>query len=228
MRGKGLRGRPPANPNQPNKYNGNRSLVKCENGSGSVLWKRLQSAVPHDDFIRACDGMNDPRFTRMAEEMLSPTIGGAARSLPYLAKQCGITYVELANAMVKRGLGDGLIKLSTHVEGYLDDTGRASRTTRVACRECRGRGVKVYEEADGPETCLDCNGTGKVDKLGDDLARKTMSETLGLTGKGGGVHLQINQAFNQLAEDSDVGLARLIEETDRAINVQAEEITGDA
>lgn len=194
-----------------------------EGDRSQVLWKRLEKRVPAVRILRALDSVSDERFSRMAEDMISCMDGGREHlGLRTLAKRHSITYTELVSALVKRGLGDGLVELSEDLPYIMRDLGRDARHTLIACPRCDGKG----QEAVGEETslpCSKCKGKGKVVRRASDTARKFVLDGVGFTSRAGApLQVNINQAFNSISKDADVSLETLIRETDRAIETTSD------
>lgn len=176
-------------------------------------------------YIMECAG--DERAQRLMKTMLDPRY--RKRTLPWMARECGLSYMDVVLLIKNHHIGDGTVRMSRYVPQAMEDIAVDSLSKEVTCGNCKG--VKVNDVAVVPvteivedeksqravvmqklddagapmwEKCLVCDGTGTLRKVGDTDARRIMFETLGLTGRKGPL---VVQQFNSGSMEDTVGAA---------------------
>jgi hypothetical protein len=120
----------------------------------------------------------------------------ASRTPTELARQCGLSRLELHDLLGKRAVALAIFESRhKHLGRVIDDIGEDALSTVVNCKGCGGKGsiplayeqvklieaqaqelrdagIHVDDPNTGPVTCEDCNGIGKLRKIGDAEARK--------------------------------------------------------
>lgn len=200
------------------------------------VFRRLEASVPREEWIAALGTSGDERAIHLMERMLDPNLGRA--SLPRLAADVGLTYAQALQIITKHRLGQGLLRMSSHVPQVLEDVAVDSKSREVTCGACRGYKVDgiavvaVTETVDDPETkrkivrqkldddarpmwerCLVCDGVGTLRKVGDADARKLLFETMKLTGRNAPLVVQQFNAAGASMEDAVASVADAIDIT---------------
>jgi hypothetical protein len=130
----------------------------------------------------------------------------ASKKLATMARECGLSYTQMADMIRKHRLSEGIIRMTEHVPQVMEDVARESLSSTAVCEKCEGEGsvlkpvqkkttvngetVTITEVA--PQKCKHCDGEGTVYKAGSAAARKILFETMGLTGKAPMVNVNNN------------------------------------
>lgn len=148
-------------------------------------------------------------FDVLLSRMRDPSPQFTGQSLTQLAAGAGINRLQLFELIGRRDAALAVfLSRRKHLADVLDDIGEDAKTTIVKCRNCEGKGIVdgqmsaadrrdaealagsgIDLELQPPEEqdCDDCNGTGRLRKLGDAESRKMFLKVHGFDkGAGGG------------------------------------------
>jgi hypothetical protein len=137
-----------------------------------------------------------------------------------LMEKLQISYHDLSTEFKALQTSIGMVRAAEHLPDLLEQTAMDARHTTEACAPCKGKGeVRTYDYeaidkakatvgenvrlerasdpkverlAEGWTTCGKCGGTGELVLKGDVDKLKTIFETFGLTGKGGGLAVNLD------------------------------------
>lgn len=129
-----------------------------------------------------------------------------------IAKDAGLKPIQIIDlfrsASFARAHAISMGKLSSALPDVISDIAAKSVDARIECPQCQGDG-KI---SDG-ESCMTCNGKGTVMRYSDLDRQKIVLEAGGLTKKGGGVNVNVQQNnigtvqassyFSKFVKDSD-------------------------
>jgi len=201
---------------------GESSLPVRSDDPKSPPWKHsafreLERTVPPEELYGSLAASSDPRCqTLMA---LMSDVRFREDSLPVLARRAALSYAEVLRIITSHRLGQGLLAMSTHVPAVLEDAGIDAKAKLVPCRQCQGSGklaAETIKAEDGEITvgveaaCWVCEGAGKLRKPGDTDARKIVFETMGLTGKGSAVNVNVATTVQMPSVEDDMTAAQKI------------------
>lgn len=197
---------------------GERKLVnQKQRPNGDRIFRRLEQSMPREEMAYIMECADDERAQRLMKTMLDPRF--RKRTLPWMARECGLSYMDVVMLIKNHHLGDGTVRASRHMPQVMEDVAVDSLSKQVTCGSCRGHmidgvaSVPVTEDVVDEETkrlvrqqtldsagvpqwekCLVCDGVGTLRKIGDAKARELLFEQMGLTGKRGPL---VVQQFNQ-------------------------------
>lgn len=154
----------------------------------------------------------DPHGTNPTDVMLSrlrdPAFAG--HSLTEMAKASGLTRIELYDLLGKRDTALAIfMSRRRHLHDVLEDIGEDAKSTVINCKGCGGSGeippsadairlqeaeiehlrsmnINIDPQPLEATVCEDCNGLGKLRKIGDADARKLFLKVHGLDKSGAG------------------------------------------
>jgi hypothetical protein len=192
-----------------------------------VIFRRLEHSMPRDEMAYIMECANDERAQRLMKTMLDPRF--RKRTLPWMARECGLSYMDVVLLIKNHHIGDGTVRMARHVPQAMEDVAIDSLSKEVTCGNCRGylinsvasvpvtevvtdeqTGRQTIQQKLGPdgaslwEKCLVCDGVGTLRKVGDADSRKILFETMGLTGRKGPL---VVQQFNTGSMEDTVGAA---------------------
>lgn len=144
-----------------------------------------------------------PEIKVLAEQLVDPSF--ASLTLPTLMENAGITFHTLADEVRSVRRSEGFLRASSHLPEIMEQVAEDSKSQQVRCTKCGGTGKepdsatwqrdqaraikmgidpKTIECPDRP--CLECDGKGRVTRLGDPTRLKLMLEMFQLIGQGTG------------------------------------------
>ena len=177
-----------------------------------TVFRRLERSLPRDELMQIFDGIADERFHQLYEMMCDKAWG--RKSLPQLAKECGLSYAQVLQAITRGRLDQGMLRMSAHVPQVMEDVAIDAKSRVVTCATCHGLGHVETIKKDGEvidNVCDVCDGVGKLRKIGDADSRKLMFETLRLTGRGNGPAVQVNVGTGAAMEDTVASVRDVLE-----------------
>jgi hypothetical protein len=133
-----------------------------------------------------------------------------------MARECNVTFKELAAIVKEHKTAEGQIRLAMRIPQVMEDVAADALNTTEFCPKCQGVGTIVDQtkppaklDEDDPRaealpvpiTCPQCKGAGEIKKSGDQFARKLVFESAGLIGGRGPLVAIQNNTLN--AGDSD-------------------------
>lgn len=218
---------PNANPNANPRRNTKPPRVSKQRAI--VLFEKLENLVPREQMREILESCGDPRAAHFGKLLFDAS--NRNKPMPELARSAGFTYMELVRVLVNHGLGEGLVRMSTHAPKVLEDTAIDAMSRIVGCPQCKGTGtvaeqIKTEEENEDGELesrvqlsereCWSCGGTGKLRKPGDPDAREMVFSALGLNQKNNPmVNINIGATGARNVED-DLG------DLDKVLNITPE------
>lgn len=206
---------------------GERKLVnRKQHPKDDMIFRRLEHSMPRDEMAYIMECASDERAQRLMKVMVDPRY--RKRTLPWMARECGLNYMDIVLLIKNHHIGDGTVRMSRHVPQAMEDVAVDSLSKQVTCGNCKGhledgvasvpvteivedekskRSVVMHKlDPDGApmwERCLVCDGVGTLRKVGDAKSRELLFETMGLTGrKGPLVVQQFNQGGGASMEDT--------------------------
>jgi hypothetical protein len=193
-----------------------------------TVFRRLERSLPRDELMQIFDSSADERFHQLFMFMSDPYIG--KKSLPQLAKECGLSYAQVLQAITRGRLDQGMLRMSAHVPQVMEDVAIDAKSKVVTCANCEGAKVIavteiVEEEGKRPQVvqklddegrpmwkkCLVCDGVGKLRQVGDKASREILFETMRLTGGRGGPQVQVNVGAGQAMEDTVASVREVLD-----------------
>lgn len=141
------------------------------------------------------------------------------KSLARIARDLGITSIQIAEAYRDQKMQGGLVRMFKHIPDVMEDVAIDAKSTTKMCRTCMGIGVVVPEGIDtkamstmerNDYECKDCKGKGEVRVAGDADARKLVFEAAKLTGKSPLVAVQNNSFTGSESLEDLISLTRKV------------------
>lgn len=139
----------------------------------------------------------DPRVIELVNHLRDPRFDST--SVVTICQKVGLQYPQLVKIFKDVKMTQGLIRMYDHVPQVMEDVAIDAQSSLIPCRECEGVGHITLKEPvhdlDDPtkiasydireKECLNCEGVGKVRKMGDQDSRKMVFEAIGLVSKRG-------------------------------------------
>jgi hypothetical protein len=188
-----------------------------------VLMKDLAKGITRDELTDILDGVADQRLQMFLGMMHDPAHSN--KSLAKIARECNVTFVELAEIIRKNRVAEGMIRMTAHVPAIMQGVAEDALPGDEVCGKCEGVGTVIREQlldvqvAEGeqprkelqkiPVKCVYCKGEGRIKKSGDPGARKLVFEAIGLTGKQGPLVAVQNNTLNVGDEDDVEAVLKL-------------------
>src|SRR6266704_1762692 len=155
---------------------------------------------------------HDARMKALAAQALDPL--HVHTSFAKLAENLGLNYHMISTEYRELKRSEGFIRAASHLPDLMEQAAIDSRSEWQDCRNCKGIGkvdavvpCAPCEGAKGNADCEKCHGKGKYGEvvdcgvcqgkglvyvLGDIDRLKLIFDTFGLTGKGGGVNVNLD------------------------------------
>src|SRR5271156_3333306 len=185
-----------------------------------TVFRRLERSIPRQELEEIMATAPDERAQQLFRMLADPYIG--KKSLPQLAKECGMTYPQVLQLITRYRMDQGMLRMTKHVGDVMEDVAIDAKSKEVTCPNCEGATkIAVTEIIDDPDKgkkiivqklddegvpiwkkCLVCDGAGIVRQVGDADSRKLMFESLKLTGRGPGQMVQVNVGGGATMEDT--------------------------
>jgi hypothetical protein len=178
-----------------------------------VLMKDLAKGITRDELTDILDGVADQRLQMFLGMMHDPAHSN--KSLAKIARECNVTFVELAEIIRKNRVAEGMIRMTQHVPAIMQGVAEDALSTMEFCPKCQGIGSifdpikKGDDGAQVPMDCPQCKGKGEIKRSGDAGARKLVFEAIGLTGKQGPLVAVQNNTLNVGDEDDVEAVLKL-------------------
>lgn len=188
----------------------NNKPTKREPGGGRLIptqtardkpFRTFLDAIPREHFLGVLAAQ--PEESRLRSLLALMTADYSSYTHPpllvTLCKKAGVTMQDIMNLMKDHAVAEGTVKMMLSLPQVMEDVGEDAKTRKRTCTVCRGVGeIEVCDSEGKPtgdmQTCLNCEGTGKVREIGDKHSRELMFETAELTNKPRGP--LINQNFD--------------------------------
>lgn len=157
--------------------------------------------------LAGADPLGDKPLDVLLSYLRDPAFANHAPTT--LAQKAGLSRLELFDLLGKRDVALAVFNSRRkHLAAVLDDIGEDSRTLIVRCRNCEGKGMVALSkdelataqqliesgiDIDLVQPCPDCDGSGKLRKLGDGKSRDQFLKIHGFDKGGAAV---ISPTFN--------------------------------
>lgn len=199
------------------------------------VFRRLEGNIPREQWAEIMQAAPDDKAQRLYKILMDPRY--KRRTLPWMAREAGLTYPEVVLLFKNHKMGEGTIRMSQHLPQAMEDVAVDALSKDVTCGHCKGEKVVpvMKEEVDDktgkrtlvqetievtdPKTgstsialhfehCFTCDGKGTVRIIGDADSRKLLFEATGLTGKHGPLIVQQNNFGGAQSMEDSVGQAQ--------------------
>lgn len=161
----------------------------------SPLMKReygmLEHVLPRDELLIILRKQSDERFQRLCDLILSH---GSTRekALVTLVLEAGLTYAELATAIIETQRIESVMMASRHTPAIIEDMAIDARSRNDMCTQCGGTGID--KETTG--ACAKCSGRGTIRVVGDAQSRAKLLDVTGLTSRDRGTVVNVSTPVN--------------------------------
>lgn len=153
--------------------------------AAEYVLKRVESSLSHAELAGILELQADEKFKGLILRLKDT--GYKRHTLSSMCRASGVSYLDVANAVMNKGKADGIIATAKHLPQIMEDIAIDAKSREVTCPLCEGDGERLRSkdgEAPTIRKCLECDGTGKVRKAGDPAARKSFMEGVaGFTAK---------------------------------------------
>lgn len=130
----------------------------------------------------------DARIQRLVTDLISPDPDNTRSSLARIAERHGLNFHDISEEYTRLRKSEGFIRAAHHIPEIMEQVAEDAKNRWEECARCNGTG-----KVDSSEGVVDCgcvNGKVFVQASIDHL--KLMFDTFGLTGKGGGVNVNLD------------------------------------
>lgn len=193
-----------------------------------TVFRRLEKSLSREELEEIMASAPDERAQQLFRMLADPHIG--KKSLPQLAKECGMTYPQVLQLITRHRMDQGMLRMTQHVPQVMEDVAIDAKSKEVTCPNCEGakqiavteivddeKGKKIIvqklDEEGVPvwKKCLVCDGAGIVRQVGDENSRKLLFESLRLTGRGSGQMVQVNVGGAAAMEDTMASVRNVLD-----------------
>ena len=153
---------------------------------------RMESKEDRESIALVLRLSANPRMRKVAEMALLPEF--RSTSFAKLAENEGLNFHSISSEYKEIKRSEGFIRAAQHLPDLMEQTAVDAKSKWETCRTCKGTG-HVTDKEGGQITCSKCETSGqpgKVYVLGDADRLKLIFETFGLTGKGGGLNVNLD------------------------------------
>ena len=169
---------------------------KARETKRDLMVRNFWKGISQDEFVQALESSSSEKMGLLRNAMCDPDFH--RYSLVQLCRHVGANIIDLYEAWRSYQHSVGLIRALGHVPDILDDIAVDARAKDRVCPTCRGTG-----QGEGGD-CLTCDGQKIVRVSGDTDSRKIILEATGITGKGRGVNININNTIGKTDSMEDV------------------------
>jgi hypothetical protein len=187
---------------------------------------KMESKEQRESLALVLRKSGDARMQLLARQALDPDFKHT--SFATLAENNHLNYHMIADEFKGLMRSEGFIRQAQHLPEIMEQTAMDAKSKWITCETCDGvREVPDIEafnklkreakaaKAEAPtiaprKQCPRCKGEGLTWQLGDIDRLKLVYETYGLTGKGGGVGVQVNISQPPAQNESMADLAASI------------------
>jgi hypothetical protein len=164
-----------------------------------VPWGRqMESKEDRESLALVLRLSPNPRMQLLAAQALDPIFKHT--SFSKLAENNGLNYHMLSTEYKEIQRSVGFIRAAQHLPDLMEQVAVDAKSTWQPCKRCQANGTigKPVKDDKGEvvrveeETCTACKGEGKVYVLGDADRLKLTLEMFQLTGKSGGLNVNLD------------------------------------
>ena len=156
---------------------------------GTAPGKRMETPEQRILLCEILASSDKPQMQALARDGMN-TISFAKTSMMRLAEQQGVTLHALSREITDLMRSEGLMKAAMRLPIILEQVADDATGKDVKCKACHGVGSVTKDEK--TSTCEKCDGTGQVYRMGDAERLRMIFETFGLTGKSGGLNVNLD------------------------------------
>lgn len=175
-----------------------------------VPWGKMERKEDRESVALVLRLSPNPRMQMLASQALDPLFKHT--SFAKLAENLGLNYHSLSTEFKEIKRSEGFIRAAQHLPEIMEQVALDSKSTWQKCRTCEGTGEAMEGKGDDarPVVCAKCNGKGQVYVLGDVDRLKLTLEMFQLTGKGGGLNVNLDLRQPPAANESMSALSESI------------------
>ena len=168
---------------------------------GTAPGKRMETPEQRILLCEILAASDKPQMQALARDGMN-TISFAKTSMMRLAESQGVTLHMLSREITELMRSEGLMKAAMKLPKIMEQVADDATGRDVKCKACKGVG------------CDKCDDKGTVYKMGDAERLRMIFETFGLTGKSGGLNVNLDlrkvESHESMAELS-ASIAGIIE-----------------
>jgi len=175
---------------------------------GTTGEKTMETSEQREHMALVLARSSDERMRRLASEAMLPELKGS--SFAKLAERLGLNFHMISEEYRAIKKSEGYIAAARHLPEIMEQVAEEAKSRVEVCETCDGLGnvpdIKAFDElcavADARQTarpteaprmkCKNCKGAGEIFIQGDVDRLKLVFDTFGLTGKGGGVNVNLD------------------------------------
>ena len=166
---------------------------------GTAPGKRMETPEQRILLCEILAQSDKPQMQALARDGMN-TISFAKTSMMRLAESQGVTLHMLSREITDLMRSEGLMKAAMRLPIILEQVADDATGRDVKCKYCHGSGqikriIKGKEDEEDTEEfdpCVKCDSKGTVYKMGDAERLRMIFETFGLTGKSGGLNVNLD------------------------------------
>jgi len=146
-------------------------------------------------------------FKDLSRAALDPLNSGV--SFARLAEKSGLNFHMISSEYRAIKVDEGYVRAARHLPDLMEQVAVDAKSRDERCRTCKGTG-----KLDEDKPCPTCDGLGTVYVLGNAERLKLIFETFQLTGKGGGVAVNLDLrkvAASETLEDLASTMGKVLE-----------------
>jgi hypothetical protein len=177
--------------------------------------RRMEAPQDRQVLALALSTSDKPQMQAIAQEALMEPHGKPS-SLARIAERHGVNLHMLSKEITELSRSEGLMRAAQRLPVIMEQVADDATGKDVKCKKCKGEGYITVKRNDVEERdpCENCDATGTVYQLGDVERLRMIFETFGLTGKGGGLSVNLDlrkvESHESMAELS-ASIAPLLE-----------------
>lgn len=160
------------------------------------FWTHIDKEEMFEALTKDIDNDENKDAVALAHYLIRPDFRG---SLSMACRKCGISLNKLNDLWRNHQLAQGLIQVASRLPKVMEDTAVDAESRFEVCERCDGLGTILRSTivddkmVNTEETCPKCKGAKECRVSGDAKARDQVFEMVGLTGKGSGPLVAIQQ-----------------------------------
>jgi hypothetical protein len=158
---------------------------------GTSAGRTMESPEEREHMAIVLARSTDARVQRMVSDLMSPDPVNSASSLARIAERHGLNFHEISEEYTRLRKAEGFIRAAHKIPEIMEQVAEDATNRWAECGVCKGTGM--IDSADGIKPCS-MRGCvdGKVYIAASIDHLKLMFDTFGLTGKGGGVNVNLD------------------------------------
>ena len=116
---------------------GEREIVNMkQRPNDDIVFRRLEHSMPRDEMAYIMECAGDERAQRLMKALVDPRY--RKRTLPWMARECGLSYMDIVMLIRNHRIGDGTVRMSKYVPQAMEDVAVDSLSKEVTCGNCKG------------------------------------------------------------------------------------------